>query len=875
LVARHQPDDDTILYSAQYISAHFIRPCSEVNINVPEQDWVIYPDPTTPAPGTDNVLRITTSGCDKGAAEFERVRVQYRPIGGDGAWINITPVSDVLKAGLGNTFTQFFWDTEGLADGPYEVRAIAVCNGDAADKPGYSQVIRGKIDRQPPSIVGTPQPSDGVYNVGDEVSVTFNKDINCNKIFQALIGDPNNVGLYDATTGLLIDAQISCFENKITVVPNFQNEFFENHILRLELHDIPDRTGNVLAAFDWEFYVDRNELAWLTDSVGMTKFENQTKTATASIHNRGGYPVPFKITGAPSWVRVVPSAGTLVANQVLPITFEVDSTLAFGNWRDSVTLHTETGQNPFFMGGDEKLPIGVRVVCRPPNWKVNPNLFENTMNMVIQLDIQGVVSTDAQDIVAAYIGDQMRGSAYLEYSPEVNKYLAYLTMYGNPDDQLDPVRFEIWDASECLRYEAVETYTFQPDNVIGFIGSPVVLHTTSLVLREVPFGFGWNWLSFNLAFPVNSINAALTSLKHPENDLMKSQTSFSTYSGGWFGTLNNLGNTSMYIYRADVPDTLRMVGNLLNPATTNIPVVTGWNWIGYVPSYSLPTNEALSSLPSQPGDLIKGQLSFAQYFNSTFGWVGNLKYMSPPNGYQIKVATPGTLTYPPPSQQRPGDPATESREPQIPAFWNVNAAQYEHSMTLIGMLKVNGQNATTAPMELGVFAGTEVRGSAQAIYIAPLNAYLFFLTTYANAGGEQLKFKLFDSATGAVQELSETMWFSPNLHQGSIELPMPFTLKTSGLAEVAVEQSFDVQPNPFSTETMFRFALSHGQEVTISVSDASGREVSRLRTQARSGLNTVTWDGTSDAGLRLGAGVYFVRLNTEDGMVTRKVVLQR
>jgi hypothetical protein len=59
------------------------------------------------------------------------------------------------------------------------------------------------------------------------------------------------------------------------------------------------------------------------------------------------------------------------------------------------------------------------------------------------------------------------------------------------------------------------------------------------LLREVPFNYGWNWLSFNLAFPDNSLNAALASLKHPANDLIRSQTAFSQYSGGWFGSLTN------------------------------------------------------------------------------------------------------------------------------------------------------------------------------------------------------------------------------------------------------------------------------------------------------------------------------------------------
>ena len=79
-------------------------------------------------------------------------------------------------------------------------------------------------------------------------------------------------------------------------------------------------------------------------------------------------------------------------------------------------------------------------------------------------------------------------------------------------------------------------------------------------------------------------------------------------------------------------------------------------------------------------------------------------------------------------------------------------------------------------MELGAFAGGQPRGSATAIYIEPLQAYLFFLTVYANASGEQLQYKLFDSSTGTVQTLTEAMYFSPDLHQGSIEAPSPFTL---------------------------------------------------------------------------------------------------
>jgi len=888
-------DGDDKFFSYIDLGVNFIRPCSEVNINVPEQDWVLFPDPLTPGP--DDIRRITVSGYDTLVPDFQLVRVQYRRSNGDGTWINIPGISDrhnpnwsgyaalpnpkppVLQAG----FTQFFWETTGLSDGPYEIRAVAVCTGDASDKPGYSEVIKGRIDREPPSLVGVPQPSDGVYHLGDEVSFTFNKHINCDKLIPADLTQPNNVGLYDATTGLLIDIDVTCFENKIILDPNFQNEFFENRILRAELHNIEDLTGNNSTFLKWEFYVDRNELAWLTDSVGMTKFEDQTKTMVANIHNRGGYPVPFTIQDVPSYVRVVPNTGTLAPNEIRVISFTVDSTLAFGLWSDSITLRTETGQNPFFMGGEERLPFGVRVVCRPPNWNLNAGLFENSENMVLQLNIEGVLSTDVEDMVAAFIGDTLCGRANIQYVPQVDKYLAYLTIYGNPNHVLLPLRLEIWDASACLRYAVQEDYfLFQPDDVIGDPLAPQVIHTNNLVLRDVPVGFGWNWMSFNLDFPDPAINAALASLSAPENDLMKSQNAFSVHfqGAGWLGNLNTLGNTSMYIYRADQPDTLMMTGNVINPATTPIAVSNGWNWIGYVPNYSLPVNEALSSLTPQTGDLIKSQLSFAQFINPTFGWIGNLKYMSPPNGYQIKLSTPGTLVYPPPSSDLTGGGnqqrlASGDRGPgEHPiGFWNVDPAQFEHSMTLIGMLKANGTNATAATMELGAFVGNQVRGSAEAIYIEPLDSYLFFLTVYANSNSEQLKFQLFDSSTGAVQNLSELMYFSPDLHQGSIENPIPFTLPTSGTKEALSAQSFDVQPNPFHNETVLRFALPKAQEVRVTVTDMSGRQVSNLNIGAREGLNTVIWRGQSDNGTRLANGVYYVMLQTESGNIARKVVL--
>lgn len=868
------PDEDTILYSAIYISAHFIKPCSEVDISFPQAGWVVHPD--TSALTDDDLLPITLSGYDRNDLDLDVVKLQYRATGGDGAWINIgktsplqNPDGSIPRDSLGSAFTRINWNTAGLKDGPYEIRALAQCTGDLADKPGISHVIQGRIEREKPYIVGVPEPSDGVFNVGDEISVTFNKDLDCSKIFQADMMNSNNVGLYDATTDALIDATMYCLDNKIELVPiDLQNEYFENKILRLELHNIPDLIGNRMLFDKWEFYVDRNELAWLTDSVGMTKTESESKTMIANIHNRGGYPAPFSILGAPDWVRVVPNAGTLAPNEVRPVRFEVDSTLAFGLWSDTVILHTETGQNPFFMGGDEALPIGVRVVCAPPGWNLNAGIHPVTMNMVVELNIQGMPSIDEEDIVAAFINGELRGRARVQYFSSVNRYLAHLTIFGESAEVNMPIELQIWDASACLRYgTVVETFTFQPDNVIGTPVNPQVLHTNSLVLREIALNNGWNWISFNLDMPNDSLNPALASLNHPANDLIKDQNNFSLYGGGWFGSLATLGNTGMYQYRTDQPDTIKMMGNVIDPTAVNIPLNNGWNWLGYLPNYSLSIDEALGSLTPTTGDLIKGQYGFAQFVN-TFGWIGNLKFMYPPLGYQIRLTDPGVLTYPPKNNARPETVEDRGGPGVAGSFWTPDPTRYEHSMTLVGMLAANGQNITLGTHEIGAFAGNELRGAAQAIYVQPEDGYLFFLTMYANQSGEQLHFKLYDAATGQVEPLAQNMYFAADLHQGTIDAPLPFTLATTGSTETVAVQSLDVQPNPFTGGAWVRFGSARDQEVQITVSDVQGREIERIRMIAAQGLNAWYWQP------ELAAGLYYFRLQTAEGTAVRKVLKQ-
>jgi hypothetical protein len=843
-------------YKELSFDVFFLEPCSPIDIGFPLQNWVL-------TPGAGNTLFITLNEYNRYDADLELIRVQYRRKQGDGAWINIV---DVPKAQLTNdVFKIVQWNTQGLQDGEYEIRAVTQCFG--AQNPGISTIISGRIERTPPEIVGTPEPADGVLSSGDEISITFSEPIRCDQLIQADVFSNNNVGLYDTETGNLIDAVVTCSGDKITIVPNVPNRFIENKVLRVNVNNIKDLAANAFVEKKWEFFCDRNSIRWVGGNIDIMKYENEFITLKRKIENAGGQATNFEILGVPDWMSVSPKIGTLPPGSSTEVTFEFDSSMVFGAFVDTLRLDVVEGIEPLY--------VNARVVCRPPVWDIRPSEFTYSMNMSLQLNIEGALAADNADIVAAFIDGECRGKAYLQYVPSLNKWEAFLTVYSD-DFSGGDIKLQIWDASDCLLYGTVaESFTFESDDLEGTPQFPITVHTNNLLLREIPLHTGWNWISFNLEFPDPEINVALESLHNPQEDYIKGQSSFSTYYGAgfnaWIGSLAALSNTTMYQYRADVADTINMLGHPIDVNTTSIPVSSGWNWVGYLPQAALPVNTALASLVPLNGDVIKSQTSFAQYV-AGFGWLGNLAYMEAPNGYLLKLSNSGTLRYPDNSVIAP---LVAERSAPISTHWTVDPTQFEHSMTLIGMLSADGLNVTAPDFELGTFVNGQLRGAAQAIYVAPLNAYLFFLTAYANQSGELLSFRLYDGTV--VQNLNETLYFSADAQLGAVEYPQPFTRKTSGSTadDSRFVPYFEVYPNPFNEQAYFNFSAEVAGDAVVTVSDALGAVQARVRIQAQAGLNAFVWDGRSEGGALLPTGVYFVQLKVGQSLQSRKVVIQR
>lgn len=83
-----------------------------------------------------------------------------------------------------------------------------------------------------------------------------------------------------------------------------------------------------------------------------------------------------------------------------------------------------------------------------------------------------------------------------------------------------------------------------------------------------------------------------------------------------------------------------------------------------------------------------------------------------------------------------------------------------------------------------------------------------------------------------------------------------------------------IGPNPFRVHADVSFTLGRAGHVDLAVYDVLGREVRSVARRAwlEAGPNALRWDGRTNDGHAVAAGVYFVRLRTEGGTWTRPVV---
>ncbi len=227
------------------LSVRFDSPCSDIVLHRPESGWLINQE-------DNDLLDVNIRGYDLDA--LNEVRLQYAPSGTQ-VWATL---QEFTKEELSNSAggTNVLLNLPDIPDGDYELRAVLGCQEGVK----YTEKSRGKIDRRGPSLFGVPEPSDGRYDGGDIISVTFDEALDCSLIegdMITVIGQPS---------GKTYELQISCSENQIFLDPGQVSD----QVLEVQVSDLKDQYGNSMA----------NPIRWSFDSDVVTHVEAAPVTAT-------------------------------------------------------------------------------------------------------------------------------------------------------------------------------------------------------------------------------------------------------------------------------------------------------------------------------------------------------------------------------------------------------------------------------------------------------------------------------------------------------------------------------------------------------------------------------------------------------------------
>jgi hypothetical protein len=646
----------------------------------------------------------------------------------------------------------------------------------------------------------------------------------------------------------------------------------EGTTLTVTVDGVRDERDNRCNAEQWTAFVRLNPLQWDSEPAYVRQEEGGRTVFTAWIANNGGRMLNYVIGDIPSWLTVSGASGSLQPVSRREITLTVAAGVNIGAYEASLSLSSGNGMT-------EKLPVQLKVTAQKPDWKVNPNDFESSMNIIGRVQIDGVNQDDSEDILAGFIGDV----CVMLASPEhINgAYYVFATVYGGASFSNQALTFRLWDASTGRIYPVLDAtidgtatdIRFTSSRVVGTASQPVTFNTQDLTQQTIAMKAGWNWISTNVASASPTILDQMKASLDDTGELIKGRTQF-IQKPAWMGTLKSIEATTMYSVKVTGNHSLVLTGAAVNPATTDITVSAGWNWIGYTPQFTLPVSSALAGIPAREGDQIKGQTAFATCLGNGV-WIGSLTFMQPGAGYMYysTATAPQTFNYPSiaPIQRLSAGVASSSTLSTETDFGRLKsslvennpAANYPANMTMTAIV-VAGEELRSAELELAAFSAGECRGAAMLQYVASLNRYIGFLTISGDSD-EPVTFRVFDHATGADCDAeNDALSFAPNAIFGAPTSPYIIRLGSDGKpgdgltgTEINLAYELEVYPNPVRDE--LHITHPHESLDLIEIFDAAGRTVIRTANFT---------EATIPVG-SLAPGVYMLRA-VKEGHVTVK-----
>jgi hypothetical protein len=144
--------------------------------------------------------------------------------------------------------------------------------------------------------------------------------------------------------------------------------------------------------------------------------------------------------------------------------------------------------------------------------------------------------------------------------------------------------------------------------------------------------------------------------------------------------------------------------------------------------------------------------------------------------------------------------------------WKVNEADYQHTMTFVAKLNMDGVQMTNQNDLVSAFVGNSCRGVSKLTYVASAKSYYAYLTVFSNTPGESITFYLYNSSNNKILKVSKTIKFVDKQNLGNL-------FQSYSIAEPALNDKAEILTFDFlNIKSLFSSVSPGFVKITISES---------------------------------------------------------
>lgn len=153
---------------------------------------------------------------------------------------------------------------------------------------------------------------------------------------------------------------------------------------------------------------------------------------------------------------------------------------------------------------------GVQLLAQNPNWQA-PEGLQFSMSVTATVTVEGSLSEDGEDILAAFIGNEVRGVTQ-PIADDSGRFLYFLTILYDAANG-GPVTFKWYDHSQDQVFLLKTQIEFANDNVLGTIGNPYVITD-----NDAPVSISLSTSSITEALSIDETALTLSTTDTDEGD---------------------------------------------------------------------------------------------------------------------------------------------------------------------------------------------------------------------------------------------------------------------------------------------------------------------------------------------------------------------